>query len=365
MTPASSAQPQPAGTADTANLDALRTCAITFVVASHVGNYAGWAHEDAFRLSALGFLGVAIFFVHTTLVLMMSLQRQPPGTLALPFFVRRVLRVYPLSIATVAAVTALAFTRGGADAWVFITNVLLVQNIAGTPSTPPPLWSLPYEVQMYLVLPAMFLLTARRGSVVWALAGWLACIASLALGWQFDWGWLVLVTKLAPCFVPGLVAYLIARDCPRRPQVSPAFLFAGVTVLAVVFPAAVARGGSTPAQVQGMSTVLAWFACLALGLAIPFTRPLRSPRVALACKTVATYSYGIYLIHAPVLDEVFTRWQGPWAAKFGAFVAITAALAYAAHWLIEQPGIRLGQRWAGALRARSAFGPTMAARPRW
>ena len=84
---------------DSPNLDALRACAVGFVVLSHIPYFVGWEDPGWYRIKALGHLGVAMFFVHTTLVLMMSLERS--GHAAGPFLIRRFFRIFPLSMAVV------------------------------------------------------------------------------------------------------------------------------------------------------------------------------------------------------------------------------------------------------------------------
>ena len=111
-----------------------------------------------------------IFFVHTSLVLLLSLKRQMGmPRLELRFYIQRVFRIYPLSILCV--LVSLWFQiawpdpifspRSGVS---IAANLLLVQNFLREPlSISAPLWSLPFEVQMYAVLRAIFLLLRRRG----------------------------------------------------------------------------------------------------------------------------------------------------------------------------------------------------------
>src|SRR5579862_2325059 len=144
------------------NLDLLRSCAVLFVFASHLMEAFPGFRIGGHQFSYLGLWGVLLFFVHTSLVLMFSLERQeqrlPGQPIYWPFLIRRCFRIYPLSILMVLFVVAFALPvgtmRGGQflpihPGWSgLVANLLLVQNIFGW-SVLAPLWSLPYEMQMY------------------------------------------------------------------------------------------------------------------------------------------------------------------------------------------------------------------------
>jgi peptidoglycan/LPS O-acetylase OafA/YrhL len=64
-------------------------------------------------IAAAGQLGVLLFFIHTSLVLMMSLARleKSEGGLAARFYIRRAFRIYPLAIVAVLSVVALQIPK--------------------------------------------------------------------------------------------------------------------------------------------------------------------------------------------------------------------------------------------------------------
>ena len=83
-------------TTSSANLDLLRAFAVLLVVGFHLVKFFNW-RVATMRVTDFGLLGVMFFFVHTTLVLMFSLERQSAGagtSLFLPFMVRRCFRIY-------------------------------------------------------------------------------------------------------------------------------------------------------------------------------------------------------------------------------------------------------------------------------
>src|SRR5690348_12512925 len=90
-------------TQSSANLDLLRAVAVLFVLISHCLRVAGLFDRPALRIwgiSNLGHFGVLMFFIHTSLVLMMSLERlsKSGGSTAARFYIRRAFRIYPLAI---------------------------------------------------------------------------------------------------------------------------------------------------------------------------------------------------------------------------------------------------------------------------
>lgn len=317
------------------NLDVLRSIAVGLVVLSHLRFFLGLpATVNGYSLDTLGHLGVAMFFVHTTLVLMLSLDRHGPA--AKPFFIRRFFRIWPLAAFMVILTALMTLRWGGQEVTlgVIVSNLLLIQNLTGHISIPGPLWSLPAEVQMYLVLPALYAVT-RLSRPVLRVA--LLCGGFVAFGLL---AYMVSPERVAispfqyvPCFLPGVLAFVLRG----RPSLgaSALLLFVGAAVLTV--PVFVAAG--VP------ETPLLWVMCLALGLVIPMCRELTVRPVVLVAKTVATYSYGIYLTHMLALWLGFVGMEpyGP-VAQWGVFLLMLAGLAYAAYHGIEKRGIRMGAR---------------------
>jgi len=323
---------------DSPNLDLLRSIAVGLVVFCHLAQDAGWT-GPYFYVEALGSVGVAIFFVHTTLVLMQSLERQ--GGAAAPFFIRRFFRIYPLAVVTVLLLT-LGNWLGGVvpvDWWAVASNLLLVQNITGHPSNPPPLWSLPYEVQMYLILPALYAMTLRPRPVLRAGLLWAASIAVAYI--TSRWGYHQ--SALLPCFLPGILAYVL--DGRVRRQFSPALLFAVVAAAALIIPIATAAGASPP--------TLLWALCAVTGVLIPMCRQMETKALAKGVKRVATYSYGIYLTHMVAISFGLTLFPGlPLVVKLAMIAAMLIAAPRVAYRWVEKPGIELGRRLAERWRQR-------------
>lgn len=185
----------------TRNLDVLRSAAVLCVFIAHLGYAISGAEYNA-----IGGVGVALFFVHTSLVLMMSLERDRNW---FGFYVRRIFRIYPLSTLTVAVILTLHIPRDYSDLFrmppvgVVIENLTLTQNVFGGPSVSVPLWSLPWEVQMYAILPVLFFFLRSGRSTAAVLIATLAVrFAGLALGIRG-----LTALQYAPCFLAGVLAY--------------------------------------------------------------------------------------------------------------------------------------------------------------
>jgi len=170
------------------NLDFLRSAAVLLVVGFHFAKLFNWQF-GRLRVTDIGLLGVMLFFVHTTLVLMFSLERQRAKSTAplfFPFMVRRCFRIYPLAILVVTFVylfripSDLQFGRFDLlhqNSGNLMANLLLIQNVTLQKANPGPLWSLPLEIQMYLVLPALFLFASRSKSSWGVIVFWWSAVA--------------------------------------------------------------------------------------------------------------------------------------------------------------------------------------------
>lgn len=323
---------------DSPNLDVLRSVAVAFVVLDHLRRPAFHAGSGIGQLTdSLGLLGVAIFFVHTTLVLMQSLERTGPAPL--PFYVRRAFRIYPLSMLAACIGGWLAYVgQNSLDLGTFASNLLLVQNLTHTASMPGPLWTLPYEVQMYLVLPFLFLVTGFVRPVRWIAGFWLGAVALVLSLYATGLDYLPL--RFVPCFLPGVVAYVLGKRAGRH---GPWLLFALVAFGVALLPLV--------ALAHVPITAFLWVFCAALGFAIPLCREITSPPLIAAGKVIAKYSYGIYLTHTVVIGIAFNGFApAPLIVRTAVFVVLLALLPHLAYRFIEKPGIQLGKLLADRMR---------------
>jgi peptidoglycan/LPS O-acetylase OafA/YrhL len=337
------------------NLDFLRSAAVLFVLGFHVLLLFEQRHSPyVTRLSllhSLGHWGVLIFFVHTSLVLMYSLERQQfrfPGKPSyFPFLARRVFRIFPLSIFIVLVVTTLRLPVGSISGGEFeaahlhwggiVSNLLLLQNLSHTDSVIVPLWSLPYEMQMYLFLPPLFWLvrSARR---TWPIA--LLWAAAVLLGRHHGalekLGVPDLITYV-PCFLSGVLAYKLTKTW--KPRLSPYLWPIGLAVLTVVY-------------LESPTYRNAWYCCLVLGLAIPQFREITNSVTRRISQVIARYSYGIYLTHFICIWLAFQAIGGiPTWSRWAILLITVSMFPWLFYHLIEKPTIRKGEKVANAVRS--------------
>jgi peptidoglycan/LPS O-acetylase OafA/YrhL len=301
---------------DLANLDFLRTVAVSLVFVGHLAAAAGIR-----GLGDTGRLGVLIFFVHTSLVLMLSMGRLGLTGFRLysAFIVRRVFRIYPLSILAVLAVIAFRIPSAswlGGYEWIgwptFISNLFLTQNLTHSESILAVLWSLPFEMQMYFVLPLLYLLLCRFPSLKFAIMIWLLAIAIACAEWALQHrnaDMEFLLTRYVPCFFAGVFAWRVMATRPRR--FSGLLWIVYLLVLVVAYRAVDAIRVYGPAAFGALHGVVRtdhgiwwpqffdlardWIFCAATGVVLPFFREIRIGWLNALSRRVALYSYGIYV----------------------------------------------------------------------
>lgn len=341
------------------NLNLLRSMAVLSVVSSHLWSACVDFHVCAGNVIVtrffhnLGFTGVTFFFVHTSLVLMLSMHRAPDAHRARNFVVRRAFRIYPLCWAAILLVLTTGLTdtsMNGLFRWRNIAaNLLLVVNLDkshGSVSIMGPLWSLPLEVQMYLVLP-LFFVALRRYQ-------WLGTVFLIWLGSTLL---AIVVTQMQfhntgaiypPMFISGMVAYrlLIRQQSQPDHRALPSWGWP-LLVMSLFMLAPLLIGSGRPFSPTG--AIVNSCNCFLLGLAIPSFHELTSGWVVRPAEQIAKYSYGVYLFHVPAIIFCFRFLPGlPIALKIPASLALTALMSFVAFHAIEDPMIQLGKRLTSA-----------------
>jgi peptidoglycan/LPS O-acetylase OafA/YrhL len=339
-----------------ANLDILRSFAVSVVLIDHLVRTL--VARESFHSTAIvtfsrqiGHVGVLAFFVHTSLVLMYSLERitHTGDRVSLRFYLRRFFRIYPLSIFCVTSVLTFHVpicTWWSADMVtprVIVANYLLVQNLVTKVSVLSPLWSLPYEVQMYLVLPALYYLSLRKQSIIY-LSGLILFFSGLGLLISWKTGHLNMAAYI-PCFLCGVLCYALRN---RIREVFPSVLWP-LFVFLLISSYCLVNHDDAPNYWIG------WIFCIVLGLAINLFGDSNNKYLNAVAEKVALYSYGMYLFHLPILYLVFVV-LGIHHKLFGTFlfVVLTMAVSATTYHFIESPFIEIGRR----LSSRPVFAHT-------
>ena len=318
------------------NLDFVRSIAVISVVVEHTLLALGIQQIGPFPIQYLGVLGVLVFFVLTSLVLMWSLERKPH---TLDFYIRRWFRIYPLALVVIAVALLTHAPTAGTPTdffmWVHpnlkelvIQGSLLPLSARTSPDILGVMWTLTYEVQMYILLPVVFFFV-RRNFSLWPmfLIWWLTVLNARTYrtdGHNFA----VALTY----FLPGVMAYIaFGRWKPKLPAWTlPVFL---LFMWLAFLPHFDFHHG--------------WWFCLILGLSLPLFHSFKAPVILACSRQIARYSYGIYLTHpfALIIGLYLLRSHSMAVRLFAELVPLIVLPIFAYH-LIEHPMIRLGSRLA-------------------
>jgi len=329
------------------NLDILRAIAVLIVLGAHLSPYS-------ILQQAIGHFAVLIFFVHTALVLLFSLERLSLTNGWVPrFYVQRAFRIYPLSVACV--LLSLAF-RIAWPALIFEprstlsvgANLLLVQNLLHEQSSiSAPLWSLPFEIQMYAVLPVVFWTIRKyhkQGALLVLATGFVVAIGEKLL---HDDVWLA---QFVPCFLAGALAYAWQGANRRIPWWAwPCFIVVWGLLYGLY-------GFAIRAEMGG------WLASLVLGMLIPLVQDAPANWLSKAAALVARYSYGIYLSHVPLIWLCFRKLTGvSTPLRWTLFFLLQCLVPVSVYHAFENPMIQVGKAVAARI-GRKQHSPAMAAR---
>lgn len=345
-------------------LDGLRFCAFLLVFVHHLPRAASpWlaAVQD------IGWVGVHIFLVLSAYLLTAILRAEldARGRIAVAkFYVRRILRIWPLYFAVCAASFGMAVLQHGwnaPDAWRLAGLLLFVDNaVSGLLDFNPlpyvaHLWTLSLEEQFYILLPVLAWRWMRDARVlqqrlltVWVIFVILRFISVLA-GARHPFIWTALFS--ADSLLAGTALGAGLLDGLRQRAARQGALWRAGAIAAGVVLLGAGRGGPG-IGINGPHQVVV-YALVALGAAVLTLRVLDDPWLrVLGAKPVryaGKISYGLYVFHLGGIEAGLRAgaWLMPTSWFTGAALSfvVTCALAAASYAWFETPFLRLKRRF--------------------
>jgi peptidoglycan/LPS O-acetylase OafA/YrhL len=336
-------------------LDGVRGLAALFVVLHHcyLMSYPGYPRNTGPSWLAwllYGHLAVVVFIALSGFSLAVSPARkdwQLGGKAR--FAHRRAWRILPPYWAALVFSLIIAWAvvpqpgSAAPDGKAVVVYGLLLQDVFGSPVPNGAFWSIAVEAQLYLVFPLLLLLLRRAGAVVMVTAvtavvaavGLLAPqVAAVNLLMRFT-------PQFAALFALGLATAGVLRASERVRRL-PWQWFALFAVLPVLVVLVVQ--GSVWWDREHFWMDLAFGPAIALLLAAVATRRSR-PIVWLLdtqpVRRLGSFSYSLYLIHAPIVVAISEKVVAPHVAPGLARFVVTLALAV--------PVSVLAARWFGAV----------------
>ena len=357
-------------------LDALRFIAALSVLVQHLGQYEiqfglgapGWFH----RLFLTGYDGVVLFFVLSGFLITYLLLSEQDRTGRLDirrFYIRRILRIWPLYFLLIAAalVVYVAFGRDTPGwsqphhAGVFILYAALLANVAETFGRPAlgisQTWSIAVEEQFYLVWP-LALRTAGGRLLTFTAA--VVVVKLVALG--------VLLHTLGSTSRVTLLAHQLAFESIAIGAFGAVLLFRGARVLRLLYhpvgQLATVAGfvaviytfddAMIRSPTFGTASISLVFLAVILNVGCNEGSLLRLGNPVL--DYLGRISYGIYMFHPLVIyGIVYSVWRLGWdpvhhvalqGALYAAAAGGTIGIAALSYRYFETPFLRLKKRFA-------------------
>ena len=305
-----------------AGLDGIRGLAALYVVVNHVflRAFPGYPVDHAPFWAAwfiYGRFAVVVFIVLSGFSLALSPARHGWRLDAVSSFARRrARRILPAYWAALAFSLAVAWLivpqpgRGVPNSTSVVVNGLLVQNIVPAHSPNAAFWSMAVEVQLYIAFPVLLLIVRRWGAIV-MLATVTVVVAAVGIVGphiaHLDTFVIQSPPDLAALFAAGMLAAgIVGASRARRQWPWPRLaLAAAAPVLATVW-----WQGSvwTLDHLYWVDLALGpAIACLLAGLATGRPAALVRLLEARPIRSLGSFSYSLYLTHAPVVAIVCER----------------------------------------------------------
>ncbi|HEX8618837.1 MAG TPA: acyltransferase [Thermoanaerobaculia bacterium] len=352
-------------------LDGLRAGAILLVLLYHLTPGRDSSHGVRtllLKLADIGWSGVDLFFVLSGFLITTKLlaAREDEHRFR-DFYVRRALRIFPLYYAAllvllilVPALTTFPFADARAQLpyWLYYSNFRLLPLPTDALLPIGHFWSLAIEEQFYLVWPAVIFFCRRRVSIAVCIAIPLMAtllryaFASSGAEWSTTYAWTF-------CRADGLA--LGALIAFKRPSLRLSAIAAACAAPLCVWAAwrdkatLVATSLATPDAIVARA-LLPIAASVMFAALLVFALELRPLSRALSIapfRTLARYSYGMYIFHFPLMPTlsalILPHFSSANVAALMVFVAgtlVSLGLAMLSYHAFELHFLRLKSRFA-------------------
>jgi peptidoglycan/LPS O-acetylase OafA/YrhL len=359
------------------SLDGLRGVAVLMVM----------AHHAPFSFAQGGFLGVDVFFVLSGFLITGLLMQEHYRTGAISlrkFYARRALRLLPALVVMLSVVLALPglFLPRGASPWrlalvvfFYAANWVAAYQLVDL-DVLTPTWSLAIEEQFYLLWPPLLhLLLVLKIGRRWIVSFLLLGIASASIirvtlwnsfgleaTWRLYYG---LDTRMDSLLLGCLVGLLAAWDLlPKRGWLLAATRYAALAAAGIlgVLTYTASRSGLEALEALFLGVELLASVVVAVLIVGLVTSPPRLLSLILeqpALVWAGRISYGLYLWHVPIFHGVL---RGSHMTRIGIRLplrplrfVVAFGVASASFYLVEQPMLRLKERFRSGPRADVAL----------
>jgi peptidoglycan/LPS O-acetylase OafA/YrhL len=311
-----------------------------------------------------GAAGVDLFFALSAFLITSILlrEREETGGISLRrFYLRRILRIWPLYFLLIAVGVVLAHTMAKQSLpWYYVAGYLLfvgnwVHAVFGRPeSICSPLWTVSIEEQFYLIWPLLMKMLRRRGMIVAAIVTFLlATVCRLGFMLAGSSGGFIYYGSVSRCdsLALGILLALLADRLPRLTRRVRCLLLAG-GLLGWVASSAWLNEQPGPVDIRmvlgrlivSLAAGAILYACLH-----SHSKLVRGEWVV----RLGKISYGLYMLHLTGILIMLSLFHPVWgwqllATKALGFV-MTVILALASYRWVESPFLHLKDKFATVL----------------
>lgn len=275
------------------------------------------------------------------------------------YWIRRLVRIYPPYIVTlllcVGVERATASSGIASPPGAYGATALMIQNYTTGQVYPnPSFWSLPVEVELYLLFPLVLMLLRRWGQVaVWSFTAVVSLLAMAAALYGVDWA----VSNAARFWIIWSAGAVLAEWFRSSNFCGPSLLWL-IVALSILSCTLVAYLRDVPHAVTDFGFGFFYFVLVWWALGRESVWRSLPGRLSNPLLTLGTLSYSLYLIHFPFFRLSGYLWQNWFDGKpvnlliSFAFVLASLVPAWLLYQLIEAPSHELAKRWARSLKCR-------------